>query len=749
MDESTGSGAGEAQVLSTVSPSKALEPSTFYSLYLGGLSVGDRQQRLHASAILLLAGRLGLRPGEIQHLHEAWIDWGRGELTVPERDPCACQQCWETARHAQRAGDGRRLREILTESTWSPRGAGRTIPFGWSQRLTGVLARLCEEEGYLTLSAEAMGRLVDRCAQQAEGLDADAVDVRSLRSTAAAFFADAGFSPDRVDRLLGGTVGHTQTITQRAGGDARQQLGAIFDDTRADPGDDYTLLASPEPFDREPFDPRTYDAEWRRARARSRSNEPESLRNPRPMSSAVDGALDGSDLGTRTYLDPESDLVDGTNATTQLGQWVSGQDASRRSHTAEKAADRERETQQSSGSATSSVDRTDQSEAAQQSASTRESASAQQSQSQPTQQSQQAQQSTRQSQQPQQSTRQSQQPSAQHDEPSTDSDASRSGRTDGTASEPTATVDDATVFDPRDQLSGTPEVTLETTVACSDFADGQPTNARVFLGPNELLVVQEGDSMAPEHTRIELSRAVDLSLDYVPSQLEDAFESTVTLAYDAGDGQRLAILELTGNRQTGFANTVFKQVLSECRIVVTHPARRGGRVLNTEAAAGTLSIDDRAVSVSVDDEDTEAFTIQLADVIYFELEKQTFEQERFRSLSVRHLGETGEAVKTTIAVRDDRKHKLFQRFVRRGYQERKSKIEELTLTEEYKEVLVALYSAGDQFDISMIIDKPADELQEVLSSLGQVGLVRMSESGAVLTGLGHVVVNEKIEDVNM
>ena len=54
-----------------------------------------------------------------------------------------------------------------------------------------------------------------------------------------------------------------------------------------------------------------------------------------------------------------------------------------------------------------------------------------------------------------------------------------------------------------------------------------------------------------------------------------------------------------------------------------------------------------------------------------------------------------------------------------------------------------------KFDILIIIDKPASDLQELLSSLGQVGLVWMSENGAVLTGSGHVVVNEKIEDVNM
>jgi len=730
-------------LLASVPPSKALEPSAFYSLYLGGLSFSDRQRRLRASAVLMLGGRLGLRPGEIQHLHEEWIDWGRGELTVPDRDPCACQQCWETARHAQRTGDGRTLQEILTESTWSPPGAGRTIPFAWSERLTTILARLCEAEEYLTLSVEAMVRLVERSAYHAEGLDDDAVDFRTLRATAAMFFADAGFSPQRVGNLLG----EEQARIQRVGGDARQQLAALFEGSGADPGDDYTLLANPEPFDREPFDPRTYDAEWRRARTHSRSNEPETVRNPRPMSSSVDSALDTSDLGTREYLDPESDLVDETNAAVQLGRWVNGRDAVRRDETAKT----ETKSQQSPA-----TDRGDPSPSdAADSSATRESASTSSEQS-----------GSASSESPSTLSKQSQsQPTADEQSPSTAGDqlASTEGETGGdgasrngeTASESTTTIDDAAVFDPREQLSGSPVETVETTVACSAFADGQPTSTRVFLGPQELLFVRNDDSMTPEHTRIELSAVVDQSLDHLPSQLEDAFESTVTLAYDDGDRQRLAIVELSGNRQRGFANAVFKQILSECRIVVTHPARRGGRVLNTSAAGGTLTVDDRAVSITVDDEDEDededegVFTIQLSDIIYFELEKQTFEEQRFRSLSVRHLDESGVAIKTTIAVRDERKHKLFQRFVRRGYQERKAKIEELTLTEAYKEVLVALYSAGDEFDISMIIDKPASELQELLSSLGQVGLVRMSDNGAVLTGLGHVVVNEKIEDVNM
>jgi len=302
------------------------------------------------------------------------------------------------------------------------------------------------------------------------------------------------------------------------------------------------------------------------------------------------------------------------------------------------------------------------------------------------------------------------------------------------------------VFNPREELSGPPKLTVETTVACTEFAGGRPTDARVFLGPQELLVVQADDSMAPDHTRIELSAVVDQSPDYIPDELADSIESAVTVAYERGGDQRLAVIELRGNRRVGFANAVFKAILTGCDAIVTHPAQRGGRVLDTEPAEARLSVDDRSVSITTDDE---RIGITLSEIIHFELEKQDFEERRYRGLSVRHLDGEGMATKTTIALEDNRKHKLFQRFVRRGYRERKVKTEEVSLEDAHKEVLVALYSSGDQFDISMIVDKSADELQELLGSLGEMGLVRMGGGGATLTGLGRIVVNEQLDDVNM
>jgi len=640
----------------------------------------------------MLSGRLGLRPGEIQHLHEGWIDWDRGVIRIPQRDPCACNHCYETARHRQRVGDGRQVLDILAESTWTPPGGERTVPFGWSQRLTAVVATLCDVEGYLGLSAEAMARLINRSAHQAEGLAYDSIDIQRLRATAAAFFADAGFSAHRIAGLLGEDVDTAGAFARREGGDAREQLFEQFtESTVADPGAAYSLLAEPEPFDHEPFDPRTYDADWRWARAEQRASYPDSLRNPRPVTSSVDSSFNVADLGERSYLDRDSGPVDEDGAAVTLKQWVSRREA-QRYDTIEESTSRD----QSGGSGSQS----------------RGSG---------------------------QSTSQSGQPDTAPDEGGSTSSESQAGER--------ATVDSGGLFDPRELISGNPIITTETTVACSGLADGQPVPCRVVLGASELVLARADDTMADEYTTIPVDSIADLSTDQIPSEFEETFESTVAIAYDAEDSRQLAILELRGNKQIGFANELFKLNLQGCEIIVTHPAKRGGRVLDTDPVPGELTVDDRSVTITASQGDDE-LTIRLSDIIHIGTGKQTYESLRMRGLSIRHLHASKEAAETAIKLRNDRQQKLFERFVKGSYRKRKEKIEELTITEAFKEVLVALYSASDEMDISMIIDKNPSELQEVFDSLQDVGLVRMSDEGTVLTGLGRVVVNEKIQDVN-
>lgn len=647
-------------------PSAALDPSAFYSLYLGSLALPDEDHRTHASIVLLLGGRLGLRPGEIQHLHEGWIHWDRGELRIPDRDPCACRLCWQTARHAQRAGDGRRLNEIITETTWASPGGGRTIPFAWSQRLTAALATICEEE-YLDLSVEAMAQLITASAQLAQGLDGDEIDFRNLRATGASFFADAGFPAHRVASLLGEDLDTARAFTRQEGGDAREQLFRLFGASpeEAAPEGTYVLLTDPEPFDGEPFDPREYDADWRHSRADAVAGDPDPLRNPRPVTNPTETTLDPSALGERTQLDSDSDLVADDNTATTLGQWVHEQDRQRRD-----------------GAAANSAVATD---------------------------------------------------------------AATATAAEGSTSD--TGVDDAEILDPYERIDGEPIATVETTVACGAIADGQPVPCRVVLGPESLLIVHDESMVATEHKRIDLSTVVGQSIDYVPSQFETTFDSTVAVAYDEGTGREIAVLGLSGNERINFANEVFKLILSECPIFVTHPARRGGRVTNKEPATGRLTVDDRSLTITSLDDQTADFTIHLSDIMHMETDRQTIDGEERWSLSIRHLGSDG-AVESEITARDDRQYKLLRQFAKREYRKRKSQLRELTLTDDQKEVLVALYTADSHMDISTIISQQADNLQTILTTLEEAGLVRTGTNGTELTGLGRVAVNNKVEDVN-
>lgn len=263
-------------------PEAALDPSTFYRCYLSGLTRDAASERLATCFVLLATGRLGLRPGEIQHLHEAWVDWGRGELYVPARDPCACEHCWEAARVAQREGDGRDLADIVAEDCWAPPADGeRTISFGWSRRLTAVLATALDTWTVFDRSVDEMLALLRETARISGATDPAAVTIASMRASAAQFYADAGFDADEVATLLGVSVDGAVPFVDASvvGSNRDPTTDATPGLTDTDP--EYPLLTESTQLEREPVDPRTYDADWRTAREGER--EPRPTGSPRPV----------------------------------------------------------------------------------------------------------------------------------------------------------------------------------------------------------------------------------------------------------------------------------------------------------------------------------------------------------------------------------------------------------------------------------------------------------------------------------
>ncbi len=312
----------------SLSPADALSPEGFYSLYLGGLAIEDDRRKRETCYTLLLVGRLGLRVEELLHLHEGWIDWSRGEIQIPAQDPCACRHCWQRAQRLGTQSD-RPVEEIIREELWMPPGDDgvRTLPFGWSKRLTAALDAVLEEQPYLDTDRSGIEQRLSTAAENAWELDQDAVSIDGLRSSAGAFLARAGFGPRRLSELLVTDEATAGEFARVGGGELRNHLYRSL--PTASPPEicgenaEYRLICDPTPFEREPFDPRRFDARWRATRAEDASKRG---RNPRPAESPRGSSFDPeTDLDLREpAADSGPQLVSET-----LSDWVRRRESQR------------------------------------------------------------------------------------------------------------------------------------------------------------------------------------------------------------------------------------------------------------------------------------------------------------------------------------------------------------------------------------------------------------------------------------
>jgi hypothetical protein len=45
-------------------------------------------RRPETEFVVMLGGRLGLRPGEICHFRSNWVNWRKRYIEIPHHDPC-------------------------------------------------------------------------------------------------------------------------------------------------------------------------------------------------------------------------------------------------------------------------------------------------------------------------------------------------------------------------------------------------------------------------------------------------------------------------------------------------------------------------------------------------------------------------------------------------------------------------------------------------------------------------------------
>ena len=186
--------------------------------------------------------------------------------------------------------------------------------------------------------------------------------------------------------------------------------------------------------------------------------------------------------------------------------------------------------------------------------------------------------------------------------------------------------------------------------------------------------------------------------------------------------------------------------LTDTPVGIVHPAKRGGRILDTPPAAGRLTISRRTIRVRKIANMIGAVQIRFPDIIGVNESQRTINGTTVETVAVRHLDPPATVLTTEFSVWDDLEHDLFTQFLRRYYRKQQRKIAAITLSEPQLELLTTLYSAVGDIDIESILDRSSADITEQFGPLREAKLISGGGIANMLTGRGYMLVADRIAD---
>jgi helix-turn-helix protein len=271
---------------------------------------------------------------------------------------------------------------------------------------------------------------------------------------------------------------------------------------------------------------------------------------------------------------------------------------------------------------------------------------------------------------------------------------------------------------------------------------GEPKKGRIVLSRKRLVLATRAADGG--RVTVPLSNIFDVAVGHVPPDLGNFFESTVTVAFRRDDTRHVAAVEADDEKITKFSTVLFKALLNGTAMTVKHPARIGGRVTGESFHPARLSLEPQAVRFNGSDS---SFTIDLSTVTDFEQTKRGIQGRTRQTLSIRHM-QNGQAATSLLATDSSREMSLLGRYLRLEYSEIVEDLDDVELTEDETELLVAVYSTGDGVSLANVLDADPSRVTMLLNDLEADGLITTGDGGTELTPKGRIVVSGRLESVN-
>jgi len=267
----------------------------------------------------------------------------------------------------------------------------------------------------------------------------------------------------------------------------------------------------------------------------------------------------------------------------------------------------------------------------------------------------------------------------------------------------------------------------------------EPTKGRILLSEKRLVLAGDDGKVT-----VPLSSVFDVAVGQVPEGLGEFFSSTVTVAFEKNGSRMVAAIEADDDTIDKFSTVLFKAILNGTQMTVKHPARVGGRVTDASFAPAKLYLKPGVVRFDRPDDPVE---ISLPAVTEFDRLTQEVRGSKRPVLTIRHMP-AGQSLMTHAATDSPRKMSILGRYLRLEYSDLMADLEDVELTDDQVELLVAIYSTGPAVSLANVVDMEASQVTMVLNDLRDDELVVDGEDGPELTPTGRVVVSQHLEDVN-
>ncbi len=277
------------------------------------------------------------------------------------------------------------------------------------------------------------------------------------------------------------------------------------------------------------------------------------------------------------------------------------------------------------------------------------------------------------------------------------------------------------------------------TVESADWDD--PVEGRVLLSESQLVLARDEGTKET----IPLDQIFDINTETTPQFVDPMPGRPVTIAYRDGNSRATAVVSADDTASEKFETVLFKSLLNGTYTVLKHPAKIGGRVMDTEFQGGIMGLSGNAVTFDIDEGPV---TIPLDGIVDFSREQRVVNGEERPVLVVSHM-DNGEALETVAATDSSRKLSILGRYLRGTYQTLLASLQQLSLSDAETEALTTIYSTGDMaVSLPNVLEMEPKTVKRILHSLHDNGLVESGENGPVLTAKGQIVVNEYLERIN-